>query len=714
MKRYFFLLSLWLLCGTTYAQGGLWAHMGGSLGSGALGLYGTKGVPDPTNQPAGRYQCAFWTDKQGNFWIFGGFHPFGYSNDLWKFDITTGIWTWMNGPMHVMDQNGEWGTQGVPSPNNYPSARTFGPNCWTDNNGDLWLYGGFGFDAFNAQGGLADLWKYSIATNEWTWVSGPNTVGQLPVYGTRGVAAPANTPGARSEIKSGWVDDNNHLWMFGGQDGATATTAVNVRSDMWRYDISTNQWTWMKGSNLLNPGGTFGTKGIEDSANNPVGRLSYTKWKGKDNNFYLFAGGNSSNARNDVWRYNPFTNNWTWLSGSNVANHMGTYMGTCDPHETRFPRSRIENQTIANTGCTEIFWSFGGLVNITSQESFNDLWLYNLTTNKWTWISGSQATNKVSVPGPIGVGAPGNVIGSRGGVAIWTDSVKNIWVFGGIAFDSTINGFGLYNDLWRFQPDSSCFDGSFTPILTLDGPQKLTICPGDTVMMPVLANIQYNIEPAGSAQYSADSSHFIFSPISTTTYTIIGYETGLCSGRDTIVFTIDVVPYPVADFSISPLSSLISSPDIVLTNNSQGASSYTWYYQNMQWLSNSSDYTHTVTDTGEHCYTLVAFNTLGCSDTVRKCASKLPLDEFFVPNAFSPNGDALNATFRIRGANIRLIKFIIYNRWGEMVFRTQDLNEGWNGKHKGQDAEVGVYYYYIEYEAYGQKKIVKGDVNLIR
>ena len=222
MSRKLLFSFLLLLCFATInsnAQGGLWTHMHGSLGSQALGLYGTKGVTNATNTPSGRYQGAFWTDKQGNFWLFGGFHPWGYANDLWKLDPITAQWTWINGPQGVSDQNGEFGIQGVASPLNYPSARTFGPNCWTDNNGDLWLYGGYGYDVNSTLGGLSDLWKYHIATNEWTWISGSNVANVAPVHGTLGVAAPTNNPGARAECKSGWVDDNNNLWMFGGQDG---------------------------------------------------------------------------------------------------------------------------------------------------------------------------------------------------------------------------------------------------------------------------------------------------------------------------------------------------------------------------------------------------------------------------------------------------------------------------------------------------------------
>ncbi len=715
-----FILILCSLQMNLMAQGGLWAHMHGSIGSGAMGQYGTLGVANANNTPSGRYQGAFWTDKQGNFWMFGGFGPWGYYNDLWKLDPITVQWTWIKGPQTITDQNGEFGIKGVPSPLNYPSARTFGPNCWTDNNGDLWMYGGHGFDVNGTQGGLQDLWRYNIANNEWTWMGGSNVANIAPVHGTIGVASPTNNPGAREECKSAWVDDNNNLWMFGGQDGATANVSSNVRNDMWKYNISTGEWTWMKGASTMNSNGSYGTKGVEAPTNNPPARFTYTRWKGKDKNFYVFAGGNSATSRNDVWRYNINTNNWTWISGASQQNNAGNYTAQCQPEELHYPSARMENQTVATSTCTEIFWSFGGFKTVGNPLSYNDLWLYNLTTNKWTWVSGSQATNINPNPGPIGVAQPGRYIGSKGGVAIWTDAQNNLWIFGGLAHDSTLPppagqtlALGLKNDLWRFQPDSTCFDASFFSTLALEYPGDSTFCPGDTTSIPVPVNTAITIDPNTDWQYNTDSSRIIFSPTTTTTYTVYGAESGLCVGRDTISFTIVVEPFPIAAFTASPLVSLKTEPLITLTNTSQFAASYEWYFNNLVFAT-STDATYNGTDSGEYCFTLIAYNNFGCSDTAVHCVNKLEPDNIFVPSVFSPNDDTKNDVFRIIGSNITLKTFVIYDRWGEEVFSTKNLKEGWDGTFKGKKAEVGTYYYYIEYDSFKGKKTLKGDINLVR
>ncbi|MBK7692554.1 MAG: T9SS type A sorting domain-containing protein [Bacteroidetes bacterium] len=448
------------------AQNGVWTWLHGTDTANSYGNYGVKGMPADSNMPGGYYEGAYWTDKHGNFWLFGGLYLSGLTNHLWKYNSQTNQWTWMNGPQGIADQNGEWGVQGIPSPLNYPSARAYGPNCWTDNNGDLWIYGGYGFDVNGDQGGLSDLWKYDVTANEWTWIYGSNIRNVAPIYGVIGVASPQNNPGARQECKSGWVDDNNNLWMFGGQDGTTANIAIHSRNDLWKYEISNNVWTWMKGDNSINTTGSFGILGVENPSNLPPSRMSYTKWTGIDSNFYIFGGGIISDSYNDVWKYNLQSNNWTWISGSNLLNDTGFYSIKCNPNNVDFPHARIENSTIQfGESKSHLLWSFGGFQKMDTANAFNDLWIYNMNNKNWTWVSGYNHTvlNSVGNYGVKGIPSPSNVIPSRGGACIWKDQDNNLYVMGGLSPDSSIvvpgNPFGmaLKNDLWRFTPDTNCF-----------------------------------------------------------------------------------------------------------------------------------------------------------------------------------------------------------------------------------------------------------------
>jgi len=115
-------------------------------------------------------------------------------------------------------------------------------------------------------------------------------------------------------------------------------------------------------------------------------------------------------------------------------------------------------------------------------------------------------------------------------------------------------------------------------------------------------------------------------------------------------------------------------------------------------------------------YTVTGVSLLtGCpkTDTVR---IKVIMQDVFVPNAFSPNGDGLNDIFKVTTRKlINVQEFRIVNRWGNEVFYTNDIHKGWDGKYKGQEQDTGVYYYMMRV-AYptGKTDFLKGDLTLIR
>ena len=109
---------------------------------------------------------------------------------------------------------------------------------WADNAGNLWLYGGYGYEASSTEG---DLWEYNISSKLWTWVGSgqPNAYNAAPVYGTLGVASPGNSPGARTGAVT-WVNDGNHLWLFGGANGDPGANPNELASeepynDFWMF-----------------------------------------------------------------------------------------------------------------------------------------------------------------------------------------------------------------------------------------------------------------------------------------------------------------------------------------------------------------------------------------------------------------------------------------------------------------------------------------------
>jgi hypothetical protein len=130
---------------------------------------------------------------------------------------------------------------------------------------------------------------------------------QAGSYGTEGVAAAGNVPGARYGSIS-WTDSSGNFWLFGGY-GYDSAGKVSYLNDLWKFD-GTN-WTWVSGSNTNNQAGSYGTEGVAAAGNVPGGRFSSVSWTDSSGNFWLFGGwgvgsvsGNYGNM-NDLWLYQP-------------------------------------------------------------------------------------------------------------------------------------------------------------------------------------------------------------------------------------------------------------------------------------------------------------------------------------------------------------------------------------------------------------------------
>jgi len=86
-----------------------------------------------------------------------------------------------------------------------------------------------------------------------------------------------------------------------------------------------------------------------------------------------------------------------------------------------------------------------------------------------------------------------------------------------------------------------------------------------------------------------------------------------------------------------------------------------------------------------------------------------------VPNAFTPNTNDGNSIVYVRGFGISKMKFIIWNRWGQKVFETNNRLQGWDGRYKGVIQPMDVYAYTLDVEFFdGTKTTKKGDITLIR
>ena len=423
----------------------LWTWMSGSNVVNQSGAYGTKGLAAATNVPGARRWSISWVDSNNHLWLFGGggfdsAGNFGHLNDLWHWDGNS--WTWVSGSDNSV-QAGTYGTKGVAAAANVPGVRRYSIS-WTDSNDDLWLFGGYGHDSTGISGELNDLWRWD--GNNWTWVSGSNTRLQFGTYGTKGVAAAANVPGARRHSIS-WRDTNGNLWLFGGL--GYSVNNFGSLSDLWRWDGS--NWTWVSGSSDVNQIGIYGTKGSSATANVPGARSSSISWTDADGNLCLFGGGGYDSAGNtgslnDLWCWDG--NNWTWVSGSSDVNQIGTYGTKGSPDTANVPGARGRSISWTNSNGSLCLFGGDGFDSGGNIGSLNDLWCWD--GSNWTWLSGSNSVNQVGTYGTKGSAASATVPGGRGSSISWTDNNGNLWLFGGFGHDSEGISSNL-NDLWRYQ-----------------------------------------------------------------------------------------------------------------------------------------------------------------------------------------------------------------------------------------------------------------------
>jgi hypothetical protein len=436
-----------------------WTWMGGSNSIDQTGNYGTQGTASSSNTPGARVFGCTWTDQAGNFWLFGGFgatpnNGAGDMNDLWEY--ADGEWTWIGGS-NQREQPGAYGTMGVATPGNIPGAR-WQATCWSDPQGNFWLYGGLGIDSQGTRGLLGDLWRYS--KGEWTWMSGSNIAWSaawsgVAVFGTEGVASPSNTPGARQSA-SGWADPSGNLWLLGGL-GFVSNGGGNL-NDLWKY--SNGEWTWMAGSDQVDQYGTYGTLGMPAPGNTPGTRFGAATWVDAEGNLWLFGGagvGTSGDncggavdcVLSDLWEFRPSLNEWTWVGGPNLSNQPGVFgiQGVAAPANLPPPREFA----ISRADSAGNFWLFSG--DDLALAAYNDVWKYS--NGEWTWVGGSTQACQTGTYGTLGAPSATNVPGARTDSVGWTDKSGNLWLFGGdvgLCPDSGYLSTAKLNDLWEYQP----------------------------------------------------------------------------------------------------------------------------------------------------------------------------------------------------------------------------------------------------------------------
>lgn len=287
-----------------------------------------------------------WIDKNNNIWMFSGTY---YDNDLddyvdsgelWKFSTSTHDWTLVNSGNHVSSA----GNYGTDPALRYPAVRNYG-QTWTDQSGNLWLFGGMvwiGNDEY-----YNDLWMYDPLTNIWHLkgnTTKPRTIG-------------ISRPYPRSDGQT-WTGLDGNLYLFGGY---TSDDVSGTHNDFWKFSIQNNSWTFLGGYladeidflQISNP-------------NFPGPRCDSTGWVDGSGKLFLFSGDSSNGdmygSRYDLWAYDPQTATWEMYGGSNNAGYRL-------PQLANWPHTRYS--AVSWFDKNENLWLFGD-----HGGSDTDLWKF--------------------------------------------------------------------------------------------------------------------------------------------------------------------------------------------------------------------------------------------------------------------------------------------------------------------------------------------------
>lgn len=196
-----------------------------------------------------------------------------------------------------------------------------------------------------------------------------------------------------------------------------------------------------------------------------------------------------------------------------------------------------------------------------------------------------------------------------------------------------------------------------------------------------------------------------------------------CVGSTTYNDYIYVEAEPFADFTPSTFETTISNTNVQFTNNSLGATSYSWNFGDSSPNSTSVNPMHTYPDhPGTYVIELIAYSALGCPDTTYRTIVINDELIFYVPNTFTPDDDDFNEYFQpvfTSGFDPFDFSLYIYNRWGEIIWESHDTNVGWDGTYGVDRSDLvqdGTYTWKIEFKTTmsDERKLYIGHVNVLK
>ncbi|HTA81624.1 MAG TPA: PKD domain-containing protein [Bacteroidia bacterium] len=205
---------------------------------------------------------------------------------------------------------------------------------------------------------------------------------------------------------------------------------------------------------------------------------------------------------------------------------------------------------------------------------------------------------------------------------------------------------------------------------------------------PSLSSWMWSFGDGGTS--TNENPHYCYDSAGIYTVSLIVTSDSGCVDSLTKPGYITVYSHPVAAFNASPQPTNILTPTIYFTDQSTDAYGIkSWFWQFHDTYDSTSILQNpqfVYLDTGMFCPTLTVTNVHGCTDEVQHCVEISPFFTLYIPNAFSPNGDGLNDVFTAKGTYVCGFEMYIFDRWGMLLYYTQDMSKGWDGTVQGGSA----------------------------
>jgi len=216
---------------------------------------------------------------------------------------------------------------------------------------------------------------------------------------------------------------------------------------------------------------------------------------------------------------------------------------------------------------------------------------------------------------------------------------------------------------------------------------------------------------------NTDTAVHFFSATGNYTVKLYAYNLFSCNKVDSISHTISISISPTANFSYNPVPPRVNTA-VNFINKSTGAVKYIWSFGDGDTIKTNDinlpiNHLFQMNKLFKTCLTV--YNLFDCPDTICRDIQARVSSLYDVSSAFSPNGNGVNDKIYVRGFGIKKISWNIYNRWGILVYSSNDISEGWDGKYKGELQPQDVYHYTLIVEFFDDKKESRtGDITLLR